>query len=323
MTNNLRNLGAAIAKSQFTDIPMEFVIPPDTKVVFVQDLHMKEYAGGAELTSEAFIRKCPHKIFQIHSPSLTIEMLERYPDVYWVFGNFTRCEASVLTYLSKSKIKYSVVEYDYKYCSYRSELAHSKHSNGQSCDCVFRTHGILIEQFYTNAEHIFWMSEKQKEHFLSRVPSLIFVDDNKHVVVGSAFFDETLDLLLSLRKVHDEAVASFPVKIWGVQHSSNWIKGTQETVNWCTQNKFPVKVIPMLPYVEFLTELAKCGGLVFHPLDLDTCPRIVIEAKIMGLSLELNENVQHKDEEWFQGTPEEIVSHLKTRGEFFWKNIVL
>ena len=58
-------------------------------------------------------------------------------------------------------------------------------------------------------------------------------------------------------------------------------------------------------------------GLIFKPLGGDTCPRIVIEAKLLGCDLILNENVQHKDEEWFL-TPESCLEYLKSRKDVFW-----
>lgn len=327
MTNqqqpNLRNLGAAIAKNHFNGVPVEFIVPPGTQVVIVSDMFMADYpAGGAEQTTEAIIRKCPGRTFKVHSQSLTIDMLERYSDRYWIFGNFTQCDVAALAYLTRSKIRYSIIEYDYKYCMFRSEVMHQKQT-GNSCDCTFRPHGVLVEAFYERAEHIFWMSKKQKDHFLSRVPSLIFSPEGKHVVQGSVFFDETLELLLSLKKVHEDTVGKLPIKIWAVQGSQNWIKGTQETIKWCTEKRLPVKVLANLGYEQFLKELAACDGLVFQPLDLDTCPRVVIEAKIMGCELELNDNVQHKGEAWFNGSSEEIVGYLRTRGNHFWTHISL
>jgi hypothetical protein len=319
---NLRNLGAAIAKNHFNGVPVEFIVPPGTPVVFVSDMFAQDYSGGAELTTEAIIKKSPHRVFKVHSQSLTVDMLEKYQDRYWIICNFTQADVAALAYLAQSKIKYSIVEYDYKYCIFRSEVMHQKQT-GHSCDCPLRPHGILVEKLYSGAQHIFWMSEKQKEQFVSKIPSLIFAPDGKHIVQGSVFDDQTLDKLVSLREVHAKAVSNIPIKIWGVQGSQNWIKGTQETIKWCTEKKLPVKVLGNMAYETFLAELASCHGLVFQPLDFDTCPRIVIEAKIMGCELELNNNVQHKDELWFTKSSDEIVSHLKTRGEYFWSHISL
>lgn len=320
--NPLRYLGAAQSRNFFTNIPMEFVVPANTQVVFVGDMFASDYQGGAELTTDAIVKKSPYKTFQVHSTSLTVEMIDRYKHLYWIICNFTQCDAAALAHLVSSGAKYSVIEYDYKYCMFRSEVMHQKQT-GHACDCPLRPHGVLIEKLYQGAQHVFWMSEKQKEHFLSRMPALIFGSPDQHVVQSSVLSDETIDKLLALRELHEQSVKQIPVKIWGVQGSNNWIKGTQDTIQWCAANKMPVKILGNMPYEEFLVELARCAGLVFRPLDFDTCPRVVIEAKLIGLDLLLNDNVQHKDEPWFTGSIDETVAYLRSRGEHFWKYIVL
>ncbi len=322
--SNLRNLGAANGRNQFTNSPTEFIIPESAKVVFVSDLFAKDYVGGAELTSEALIAKAPTSVFRIHSQSLTREMLDRNPGKYWILCNFTQVDHHVLNYIANNRetIKYSVVEYDYKYCVFRSEAMHQKQTNSP-CSCPLSTHAITVEKLYTNARHVFWMSEAQKEHFLSRIPSLYFCDEGHHVIQGSTFEDKDLDYLLAVKEEVSKQ-RKLPVKIWAIQGSQNWIKGTQETINWCLQNKMTTRIIENMSYPEFIKTMASCHGLVFRPLDLDTCPRVVIEAKILGLELSLNDNVQHQNDSWFKDkSPDEIVAYLRTRGDFFWSKIEL
>ena len=72
---------------------------------------------------------------------------------------------------------------------------------------------------------------------------------------------------------------------------------------------------------QLLRKLSKFKGLSFHPLGDDTCPRTVIEAKLLGLELSLNDKVQHKDEEWFNKDRSEIEDYLLSRHEVFWEKI--
>ena len=72
---------------------------------------------------------------------------------------------------------------------------------------------------------------------------------------------------------------------------------------------------------EFLEKLAQAKGLCFKPGGVDTCPRLVIEAKLLGCELELNDNVQHATEPWFESTASDnIVEYLLSRPAFFWEN---
>jgi hypothetical protein len=82
------------------------------------------------------------------------------------------------------------------------------------------------------------------------------------------------------------------------------------------------EVISGLPYPEVLKKLATSKGVCFKPTALDTCPRFVIEAKALGCELELNDNVQHLNENWFNtNSVEDILEYLKTRRDTFW-NVV-
>jgi hypothetical protein len=103
--------------------------------------------------------------------------------------------------------------------------------------------------------------------------------------------------------------------------SGSWIKGIEETQKWCKLNRKPFETLPKLPYNQFLEVLNKYQGFVFMPLDKDTCPRVTIEAKLMGLNLHLNQNVLSKDDPWFVGTPEDCDAYLRTRASFFWKEL--
>ena len=66
----------------------EVTVPKDCNIVWVQDLFADQYAGGAELTSQALIDACSDKssIFQIHSDKVTLEILRSGVDKLWVFG---------------------------------------------------------------------------------------------------------------------------------------------------------------------------------------------------------------------------------------------
>jgi hypothetical protein len=45
---------------------------------------------------------------------------------------------------------------------------------------------------------------------------------------------------------------------------------------------------------------------------------MVIEAKLLGCDLDMNELVQHTGEEWFDGSYDDIIKYLKSRPSFFW-----
>ena len=73
---------------------------------------------------------------------------------------------------------------------------------------------------------------------------------------------------------------------------------------------------------EMLQKLSTYRGLIFLPLIEDTCPRVVIEAKLLGLEIITNSNSQHIKEDWWKDKSiGDIEEYLKERPNFFWKII--
>ena len=64
-------------------------IPEDCDVVFVADMFAEDYAGGAELTTQALIDSSPFTIFKLHSKDVNQTLLEQGHRKHWIFGNFS------------------------------------------------------------------------------------------------------------------------------------------------------------------------------------------------------------------------------------------
>ena len=101
-------------------------------IVFVADAFVEQYAGGAELTTQALITSGLLPTARIMSAQITPQIMEELKNCFWIFGNFTGIKEECLLYAIKN-LNYSVLEYDYKYCRYRSP---GKHINAEGkCDC--------------------------------------------------------------------------------------------------------------------------------------------------------------------------------------------
>ena len=281
-----------------------------TKIVFVADLFADEYIGGAELTTEALIEACPFEYVKINSKDVTIQTLQNYQNCFWVFGNFSQLNFQLIPSLA-GNIRYAVLEYDYKFCKFRSVEKH-KHETGEDCDCHESQLGKLVSAFYYASEQIFWMSSEQEQRYIDRFPFLEF----KGRVLGSVFDTNDLKRLEFLKG------GSNDVDTWLAQYSESWIKGTQDAVQWCESNDIGCELFSGLSRIELLNKMYYSKGFCFLPRGGDTCPRVVIEAKILGCELHLNDNVQMAKEAWFElGTPDTMLAHLKSLPERFWNDI--
>jgi glycosyltransferase involved in cell wall biosynthesis len=288
-------------------------IPPSAKVIFVSDMFVEDYVGGAELTSEALIQASPFEVFKLHSKDVTLELLKQGVDKFWIFGNFAEMNVDLIPNII-ANLKYSIVEYDYKYCRARSPEKHF-HITGTPCDCHNQMNGKIVSAFFYGAMGMWWMSEAQKQRYFTLFP---FLAEKDNIVLSSVFDKQTLGLMADMRAKVDPTTR----RGWIVLGSQSWIKGAEDAEQWCKENHYDYEVVWNLPYDQVLKKLSQAEGFVYLPRGADTCPRMVIEAKLLGCKLHLNDNVQHKNEEWFNtDNLQNIQDYLFTAPTIFWNGI--
>jgi hypothetical protein len=273
-------------------------------IVFVADAFVENYNGGAELTTEAVISSCLLPNTRVLSQQLTVEILKQNKNNFFIFGNFHNLSADCILYALKN-LNYSVLEYDYKYCKYRSPGKHIEAEG--SCDCHNTRRGKLISLFYNYANKMWWMSHSQKQKYKTMFSFL------EGQVLSSVFSDETLNHIDSLDLSNKN-------EKWIISNSPSWIKGAQDAVEYAKENNLDYELVWGISHKEMLQKLASSKGMIFLPKAGDTCPRMVIEAKLLGCDLILNDNVQHHSEPWFE-TKESCMEYLRNRTKVFWDEL--
>jgi hypothetical protein len=268
----------------------------------------EKYAGGAELTTEALISVCPFPFEKVECTSLTKEVIDNNPDVFWIFGNFANLSTEAKAHFVKNK-KYAVLEYDYKFCKYRNPSLH--YMEGSKCECETVFDAKLNSLFLHKAQSTWWMSQAQKDIYTNKFS---FLEKSNNTVLSSVFSESSLSTMESLD-------TSEKNNKWIILNSSSPVKNSSGAVDYAKGNDMEYELVWGLEHGELLKKLAESRGLIFLPVGEDTCPRIVIEAKILDCQIIMNNNVQHKDEEWFQGDRESIISFLRNRPSVFWKEI--
>ena len=292
-------------------------IVPDTILnkpdyIYVSDMFSGQYNGGAELSLQAIIDSTPsRKVGAMNAQFINSALVKEHKDAKWIFGNFTQLPEGILQSLYENDVEYSFIEFDYKFCKHRNPLLYETVEGGP-CDYKNSDSGKRIKEFIDNAKSVFLMSEKQREIYLESLD----VDPDKLKVLSSMFDNEFFTVIEELRQKTKGSRSN----TWVVLGSNSWVKGAQESEEWCKENNLDYEVLWGLEPVEFLKKLAVSKGVCFKPSGLDTCPRFVIEAKLLGCKMELNENVQHSDEEWFNKDYDGMIEYLKSRPQYFWEN---
>ena len=165
------------------------------------------------------------------------------------------------------------------------------------------------------AKSLWWMSEDQRKIYLERFP---FLDERENTVLSSVFNETFFVALKMLRDKYRDVER----KGWLVLGSTSWIKGYQQAEQWCKENGKEYEVLWQLPYEEVLEKMAQAEGFVYLPQGGDTCPRMVIEAKLLGCQLHINDDVQHAKEIWFDTDDMfDTEAYLYAARERFWAAI--
>lgn len=297
--------------------PPVYNISKEYKYVIVSDMYSSDYSGGAELTLEAILLKCPDKYIKLYCDQITEQLISNNKDKHWIIANHSRLPKEMMIELATSGVAYSVIACDYFYCKYRSSHLHEL-TTKTPCDCHMTDQGKFILGFHKRAQKVFFMSDGHLNEHKRLFPTMNNWPSNKLIAQGSTFDDATLEMLNNLG-------AQYPVKNgkWAIQGGSNtsWIKNTDGCVQYCVQNKLPYEIIGGLSPKDFLHKLVQYQGLIFVPKGFDTNPRITIEARLLGLELVLGDLCQNKNDNWFNLPIEQLYHYLENRANTFWVHI--
>lgn len=295
--------------------------------IFITDFLPSEITGGAELTFEAIKQAAPEGVVVSYLKSEhTPPYIWQKPDTHFILGNYTRLTQETISALcaaaQNGKVDYSIVEFDYKYCICRNEKVHNYQifKSGQFgfCNCANSQLGAITKIMFSNAKKVHFMSQAQMDLILSKMPEL---NVNKHNmrVQWSTWTSEDLARIEELRFIHTSKANNGK---FAIQSSQNWLKGMEAAIEYAKEHNLDYDIIEPMEYHKFLETITQYKGFIFLPNAYDTCPRVIVEAFIIGLEIVLNDNVQIK-QEIIGNYPAEILDNMHMCARNFWKSYQL
>lgn len=274
------------------------------KIFFISDHFADDYVGGAEMAFEAIIEQCPCEVIKIKSENLKENMLSgEMRGHFVVVGNFTKLDNISMLEKIAENCKFVLIEYDFKMCGSRNPTVHHYRTGNE-----FKEPIPEIKSFFEKAECVFFMAKKQMDWAVN-------VCKMKRVeVLSSTFTREQFEKLEAIRKEPEQKRVGYVI-----QYSESTVKGTKQAVEYAYRKIIDYKLLYNLSNDEMFREFRKVEGFIFLPFGEDTCPRTVIEAKILGCKVIVNSNVLNHDEDWFDTDDhEKTIEYLKGRVPFFW-----
>ena len=165
-----------------------------------------------------------------------------------------------------------------------------------------------------NCKHSFFMSERQRAVYSAHLPMLDF---SKSSILSSCFSKYSLELF---EKYKNNAKNDKYAILEGYGGFHSFAKGVKEAKDFCEANNFKFDVLPNQDYEKHIETLSYYKGLIFTPVIHDTCPRCIIEARLLNLEVICNNNCQHIYEFWWKDKSKTL-DYLKERPNYFWSII--
>lgn len=288
-------------------------------VLWVCDFTSNDHIGGAELTTEAIISYAPKNIQVTQVKTEHVLDPNVYEFDFLVVDSLTRLANPKAVSALLDKKPFITVEYDYnKITPHRHLHGHNDYiytmQNGEWGDWYF--------DFWThpNLKLACFMSEKQQAIYLDAINRVLqpILEADRTFVLSSIFSEDTyttIDKLLAANKRNGVSRSGYVV-----YQTANRLKGTEASIAYAqSHNLEPVVPFSNLAPKQLLRLFSQSQGLVFMPTMEDTCPRMAIEAKLLGCECHLGDFVQHKDEAWFTGDTDAIREYLMEQPKKFWQ----
>ena len=264
------------------------------EIIFIADFFADQILGGGELNNEELIKMLiadGHKVKKLNSHLVTPGFIEDNRNSKFIVANFVGLAPTCIEALYNKK--YVIYEHDHKYLTTRDP--------SQFKDFKAPPEAIINYDFYKNANAVFCQSQFHRDivHKNLRIDNLISLS-------GNLWSAKSLNLMAS--------IADQPKnETYAVMQSSIGHKNTREAVMYCEHKKLPYALINSASYEEFLRLLGSHKALVFFPKTPETLSRVVVEARMMGMSVIVNKMIGATREPWYAQKGIELIGTIRMK----------
>jgi hypothetical protein len=262
-----------------------------TKVLFIADFFAEHLVGGGELNNEELIcilKKNGHDVVSLQSQLVTDKSLNDVGSI--IISNFINLKPSVKDKITEGFLPYVIYEHDHKYLKTRNPAKYP--------DFIAPKSEIINFDFYKNAQAILCQTK-----FHADIVRANLSLNNVVNLSGNLWSLKVLKLLETLSKKTKNKKSS-------IMNSHIAHKNTAGSIKYCRIKGIDYDLIDPAPPNIFLENISKNENLIFFPLTPETFSRIVVEARMMNMSLITNDLVGATKEPWFKKKGLDLIKHF-------------
>ena len=264
------------------------------EIIFIADFFADQILGGGELNNEELIDlllRDGYSVKKINSHLVTSSFIEDNRNSKFIVANFVGLKPSCIAALYDKA--YVIYEHDHKYLITRDPSRFK--------DFLAPKEAIINYEFYKRAKAVFCQSQFHLDivHKNLQLNNLISLG-------GNLWSEHSLSLM--------QQIATLPKEdTYAIMQSSIPHKNTADAVRYCEYKNLPYALISSDNYETFLKSLGTHKAFVFFPQTPETLSRVVVEARMMGMSVVVNKMIGATREPWYQQKGHELIEIIRSK----------
>jgi len=265
------------------------------RIIFISDFYYPSFVGGAELNDYSlisrFVNDAKTEVWKKKCADINIDFLENNKEQKFIISNFVTLTQNCLDYLTNS-CSYIIYEHDHKYLKKRNPISYKNFKAPKE--------ELANYKFYKNAKSVVCLTQLAVDVIKENTGL-----KNIKKIGASVWREQDLDYLNDIRKESKK-------DCYAIMDSDNPIKKKMKCIEYCKKNNLKYELIKDNDNEKFLKKLNQFKGLVFMTGHLETCCRIVVEAKMLGLQVITQKKlIGAASEEWFLFDGKELTEKIR------------
>lgn len=245
-------------------------------IIYISDFFSDEVLGGAELSDKVLI----DYLVKEGQNLKTVKSQKFDPTIHkadvFIISNFVGLSGVNKNWFFSSGVKYIIIERDQKYVRSRNTAMFN--------NFIAPDKDVVNKTFYRAAHKVFCLTNHSAELLLSHIDLT-----NVEPLGFTQFSQEQFD---HLREVYKEGKNDKWCIIPG--------KRSNKAIQLCENNKMDFDYLKNYQWKELMEVMSEYKGLVFFSHAVETCCRLVAEARMLGLSVTTDNRVGCTYEGWFK-----------------------
>lgn len=246
------------------------------KIIYISDYFLEDGSGGAELSDDVFIEFLEKNEFLVKKVRSSNFIFKPNTESIYFISNFAALSSRNKRLLSEGNRHYFIIERDQKYVRSRNTAEYENFIAPKS--------EVVNKEFYKNAEKVFCLTSKQMEVMNEHLGL-----DNIESLGCTQFSESQLSILSrNLDNKKNEKYAIVKGKRW------------DKAVALCEREGIKYDILEKQEYSKFIKNLSEYKGIVFFSHAFESCCRLLIEARILNLSIITDNRNGCTYEGWFK-----------------------